>query len=748
MSINFGASEKGSRRVQCTWQGILEVGLWLLNIGALLFFLSGCDATPNNPYPNDKRDANIYYAAFSEQPKTLDPARSYSSDEAVFTSQIYEPPLEYHYLKRPYELSPLTAAQMPAVSYYDKQDRLLDKDAAGSSVSYTLYTIHLRNDIQYQPHPALARDGKGQYRYHELHQRNLKDIRTLSDFPYTGTRPLRAEDYVYEIKRLASPRVQSPIFGVMSHHIVGFEEYHNRLKAAYAKAAQENKLFVDLRGYALEGVSIIDDTTYQIKVHGKYPQMQFWLAMPFFAPIPWEADAFYSQKGLQENNISLDWYPIGTGPYRLIENNPNRRMVLAKNPNFRKVYYPTEGGAQDKAEGILKNAGKPIPFIDEFKFTLEKESIPQWTKFLQGYYDQSGISSDSFAQAIEVTSDGKMILSKALQQKGIRLRTSISLSSFYYGFNMLDSLVGGHSERARLLRQAISIAVNEEEYISVFLNGRGIPAQGPLPPGIFGYHEGQAEYNSYIYQRQNGHTVRKSIEEAKALLVKAGYPDGRDEKTGEPLIISIDAPDSGDPDGKARFLWLRKQLAGIGIQLSIRATDYNRFQEKMRSGNAQLFFWGWQADYPDPENFLFLLYGPNGKVKFGGENAANYDNSEFNVLFDQMKSLPNGAKRQAIIDTMVEMVRHDAPWIWGFHPINLSLQHEWVSPGNPSDLVRNHLKYLSLEAPFREKLRKQWNRPIIWPIFILTSMLIVLLIPIIIRFWLKRRRPAIQYDRE
>jgi oligopeptide transport system substrate-binding protein len=69
--------------------------------------------------------------------------------------------------------------------------------------------------------------------------------------------------------------------------------------------------------------------------------------------------------------------------------------------------------------------------------------------------------------------------------------------------------------------------------------------------------------------------------------------------------------------------WMRKQFAKLGIELVVRATDYNRFQEKMRKGTAQVFMWGWNADYPDPENFFFLLYGPNRKVD-GGENAANY----------------------------------------------------------------------------------------------------------------------------
>ena len=69
----------------------------------------------------------------------------------------------------------------------------------------------------------------------------------------------------------------------------------------------------------------------------------------------------------------------------------------------------------------------------------------------------------------------------------------------YMGFNMLDPVVGGESERARKLRQAISIAIDQEEFISIFLNGRGIAAQGPIPPGIFGYEGGESGIDRYVY---------------------------------------------------------------------------------------------------------------------------------------------------------------------------------------------------------------------------------------------------------
>ena len=125
--------------------------------------------------------------------------------------------------------------------------------------------------------------------------------------------------------------------------------------------------------------------------------------MPFFAPVPWEADAFYSQPGMKERNISLDWYPLGTGPYMLTVNNPNRQMVMERNPNFHGERYPLEGENGDAGQGYLDDAGRQLPMIDKVIYSLEKEAIPTWNKFLQGYYDASGVSSDSFDQAIQIS---------------------------------------------------------------------------------------------------------------------------------------------------------------------------------------------------------------------------------------------------------------------------------------------------------------------------------------------------------
>lgn len=701
--------------------------------------LGGCGKTPwNDPYPAADARANVLYAAFSERPKHLDPARAYSANEYEFIAQIYEPPLQYQYLDRPYRLVPLSAAAMPEVTYLDAHGRALAPGAPARRIAYTVYRIRIRRGIRYQPHPCFARGPDGRPLYLDLKPGALAGIRTLSGFRHTGTRELTAADFVYEIKRLADPRLHSPIFGLMSGYIVGLKGLERRL----AKVRRDDPHgYIDLSRYPLAGARVTGRYTYEITIRGKYPQFRYWLAMPFFAPVPPEADRFYAQPGMARRNITLDWYPVGTGPYMLTENNPNRRMVLSRNPNFHPETYPRHGAPGDAAQGLLKDAGRRLPFVDRVVFSLEKESIPYWNKFLQGYYDMSGISSDSFDQAVQMGAQGQARLTPAMRAKGIRLRTSVVPAIYYMGFNMLDPVVGGYDARARALRRAISIAVDEEEYIAIFRNGRGIPAQGPIPPGIFGYRSGRAGIDPYVYDWVDGHARRKPIAAARALLARAGYPGGVDRRTGEPLTLYLDVASSSGPDQQALLDWYRKQFEKLGVQLVVRSTFYNRFQDKMRKGTEQIFLWGWNADYPDPENFLFLLYGPNGKVRHGGENAANYDNPEFDRLFDRMKDMADGPERLAIIDRMVAIADRDAPWVWGFYPKEFRLYQAWDHNVKPNPMANNSLKYLRIDPDLRARLRARWNRPVLWPLLAMAGLGLLFIAPAVITYRRKEHRP-------
>ena len=708
---------------------------------ALVWMLAGCtDTAWNNPYQAGEAAGEVFFSSFSERPKHLDPARSYSSNEWAFISQVYEPPLQYHFLRRPYELVPLTAGAMPEVRYFDADGEALGDDAPASAVAYTDYIIRIRPGIRYQPHPALALSEDGSFANWPLDPTALDKVNTLADFEQTGTRELVAADYIYQIKRLAHARNHSPVASLMAEHIRGFSEFSERAAEAQAAADAEAgaAAWLDLRDIPMEGLSEIDRYTYRVRIENKYPQFIFWLAMNFFAPMPWEAERFYQQPGLDDRNINLHWYPIGTGPFMLTENNPNLRMVLVRNPNFHGERYPSDGTDADRRAGLLEDAGREMPFIERAVYSLEKEAIPRWNKFLQGYYDNSGIGSDSFDQAIQYGSAGEASLTESMLDKGIRLSTAVETSVFYTGFNMLDPVVGGDSERARKLRQAIAIAIDFEEFISIFRNGRGQAAQGPLPPGIFGYRSGEAGINPVTHRWENGGPRRRPIEDALRLLEAAGYPQGRDPESGGPLILYYDTPAAG-PDSKAMLQWYRKQLAKLGIELVIRATDYNRFQDKMLKGTAQIFSWGWNADYPDPENFLFLLYGPNGKVESKGENAANFANAEFDRLFLQMKDMPNGPDRQVVIARMVDILRKESPWLFGFFPKAYSLHHAWYGNAKPHLMANNTLKYKRIDGDTRSEAQQAWNRPVLWPIGLLLVLLVLSLIPAVRGFRARER---------
>lgn len=721
--------------------------LFVIMVCPCLSLPAGC--TPNNPYPAGEQRENIYYTTFGEPPKHLDPARSYSSNEYEFIGQIYEPPLQYHYLKRPYELVPLSAASVPVPVYLDKNANVLPPDISPDSVHRAIYEISIKKGILYQNHPAFAQGPKGKPLYAGLTKEDLNGINEIKDFPQTGTRELTADDFIFQIMRLADPQLHSPILSILAKYILGLEEFAAALRrdldgirkarrqsigAAYSQLINERRqpIILDYQKHPCPGVQKVDDYTFRIILKSKYPQFIYWLAMPFFAPVPQQVVRFYKQGPLEEKNITLDRFPVGTGPYRIQTYNPNMEIVLLKNENFHGTQYPQQGESDDRAKGLLVDAARPLPFIKKIVFKLEKEAIPRWNKFLQGYYDSSGITSDSFDQAITLSAEGKAELTDFMKAKGIQLITSVRPSLFYMGFNMQNDVVGGYTGKKQKLRQAISIALDYEEYIEIFNNGRGVPAMSPLPPGIFGYMAGAEGINPFVYRWnvKKERPERKSITEAKKLLAEAGYPGGRD-KEGKPLVITFDNAWTG-VDAKPIISWFIKRFKLLGIQLENRTTDYNRFQEKMLAGNFQFFSWGWNADYPDPENFFFLLVGANSKVAFQGENTANYSNPEFDRYFKRMENMDNTPERLSIIKKMIHLLQQDAPWVWGFHPVAFVLNHQWVGNLKSNTMAINTMKYIKIDAIQRAELRSIWNRPNFRPLIISLIIVVAVLIPAII----------------
>ena len=159
----------------------------------------------------------------------------------------------------------------------------------------------------------------------------------------------------------------------------------------------------------------------------------------------------------------------------------------------------------------------------------------------------------------------------------------------------------------------------------------------------------------------------------------------------------------------------------------------------MIKGNAQIFVWGWNADYPDPENFLFLLTSAQTKVKSQGENATNYANPEYDRLFEQMKNMANSPERQALIDRMIALVREDAPWSWGYHPKDYELYHSWYDNLKTNEIAHNTVKYQRIDPVARERMRRAWNQPQWWPfVFALLAWLLFTMPGVLA--WRKRER--------
>ena len=691
----------------------------------LTLFLFGC-GVPNHPYPKSEHDQEIYYNTFDEEPKHFDPAISYSSGEYRFIQQIYEPPLRYHYLKRPYELIPLTAEAVPHPRYFNANGQQLSPNAPAASVARAVYEIRIRPGIMYQQHPCFAKTEDGEWRYRNLTKSDVKGFKEIKDFSMTGTRELIAADYVYQIKRMADPNASCPILSTLKDYILGM--------AAYSDAVANGQ-----KDAPFSGVEVVDRYTYRITLKTKYPQFVYWLAMPFFSPMPKEAIDFYSQPAVEDRNITIDRFPVGTGAYRIETLLAHKEIVLVKNENYRVERYPSSGEPGDREAGLLDDAWEIVPFIPRVVYKLEKEYIPRWNKFLQGYYDTSTISSDTFDSAVAFNDTGDPRISEEMKSKGIVLRTSVRPTTRYLAFNMLDDTVGGNTVEKQKLRQAISIVLDYEEYVEIFYNGRGVSSHSPIPPGIFGYAGGESGMNSYVYNwdAAKQRPVRKSIEEAWQLLAEAGYPDGQD-SNGNPLVVTFDNA-WNFAGATPHIMWMRNKLEQLGITMENRTTDYNRFRDKVKNGNFQIISWGWHADYPDAENFLFLLYGPNSKVLHDGENAANYGNAEYDRLFEQMKNMENSPERLALIREMNHLLQRDAPWVFTYHPVSFGLSHQWVKNSKPSSLGGGSLKYLRIDADQRTENRRAWNQPVVWPLWVGLALLILGTIPAVITIWKRER---------
>lgn len=587
----------------------------------------------------------------------MDPSFAYDSLSLSILGSVYDTLLQYSYLKRPYQVEPSLAAKMPEPILATEGDNLPGPYG---------FRITLKKGLRFQDDPCFeSTGGKG--------------------------RAVTTDDFIYSLKRLADPAVNSPVRSIFIEKIAGLAKFDEENQKLFRKLKEEGKEPAADYSMDVSGVRKIDDLVFEVYLTEAYPQFLFWLAMPFTTPLPREAVEYYASEKYP-GRVDFKDHPVGTGAYVLKEYRKGQRMVLTRNPNFREDFYPSEGEPGDKETGLLDDAGKQMPFIDEFVISMVKESIPGWYMFRQGYLDGSGVPNESFDRVI--TAEGT--LSKSMASKGIRLFKARRLVTYYYAFNMDDPLVGKNKK----LRQALGCAINTVEYIDLYLNKLATVAQSPLPPGLFGYDpEYKNQYRVY------------DLDKARRLLEEAGYKNGIDPGTGEPLSLTFDTSDTS-ASGRQVTRWLTSQIEKVGIKLNVVVNDWNTHQQKADVGNFQFIRYGWLADYPDPENFLFLLTSDN---KRPGVNYANFHNAEYDALFNQMKGMlshgEEGIKRLAIIKDMLKILEEECPWVPSHHAENFSLVHDWNKNVKLHDPGHNLRKYQRIDAAARAAKRDVWNKP-------------------------------------
>ena len=673
-----------------------RTGYIAAGLAAGLVIFSGCS---NNPFPHQNATYKVRYIGFDTPPKTLDPAVGYVGGMSTFIrSSVSECLLEYRFLKKPYELMGGLATEVPH-----------PQNNPDGTVSYV---FNIRPGVYYHPDPCFS----------------------LNKAATNSTREMVAADFEFELMRTADPDVLCPVIESLSN-IKGLTEFMQKLRKRRKNDAEFAKLPVTdqyRRIGPVEGIKTDGKYRLTITLKSPYPQILYWMAMPFTAAVPWEAVIYYDSTN---GRPAFRDHPVGTGPYYLKVYDKEFRIVLERNDLWYGLQHPewkapaatfpsaAELAEIDNGTNYLAYAGKQLAFIERFEFRREKESVSSFSKFLQGYYDSSGISKDRFDKII--VENG---LSEDMSKRGIRLEKNVALNIGYIGFNMDDPKVGRDGgERSRKLRQAMSLTVDAREYSRIFMNGRGIPAQSPIPPGIFGYDPDYVNpFRIPDYQR------------ARELLKKAGYPGGIDPKTKKPLRLTFDVVGTSSLQ-LITYRFYVNAWRDLGIDVRLDATNFNQFQEKVRNGAYQIFTWGWGADYPDPENFLFLLDAKMARSNNNGPNTANFKNKEYHRLFEQMRCMQNSAERYKICRDMITILQNECPWIPLIHNEDYALYHHWLKNVQPGVISGAILKYMDLDPAERAAYQEKYNKPILWPLYAGLLLLVALIIPAIVTFFRERQ---------
>ena len=484
-------------------------------------------------------------------------------------------------------------------------------------------------------------------------------------------RELTAQDYAYSIRRLFDPKLKSPWLFLLEGKILGADEVMKKAKASGAKFDYDAPI---------AGLEVMDRYTLRIRLKEPDYNLLYILAMPTMGAMAREVVESYGD--------DIGSHPIGTGAFFLKQWVRSSKIVLEANPTYREVHFNAVAGSDPQDSVIVSaNQGKRLPILGRVEIYIIEETQPRWLAFLNKEHDLLPSLPSEFANI--AMPGGK--LAPNLAKQGIILTRLDQADLTYTYFNMEDPVVGGYTREKIALRRAISLAYNTQEEIQILRKNQAIPAQSPIGPEVAGYDPNfKSPFAAY------------NPAKAKALLDMFGYVDRdgdgyRELPNGKQLTLEYGSSTTLI-DRQFDELW-KKSMNAIGIRMIFKKAKWPDLLKQSKLGKLQIKGSAWAADYPDADNFLQLLYGPNA----GQANDARFKLPAFDRLYEQARRLPDSPERNHLYREMTQLMLVYAPWKLGVHRVASNLAQPWVVGYKPHPILHSLWKYIDIDVARRDK---------------------------------------------
>jgi len=501
-----------------------------------------------------------------------------------------------------------------------------------------------------------------------------KGIYFTPDPAFKGKRrELTAEDYAYSIKRFFDPRNRSPYAFLFEGKIVGLDELG-------ARARKTGRFDYEAK---VPGLEVPDRHTLRIHLKEIDYGLSHILAFALSGAVAREVIEFYGE--------DTNAHPVGSGPYRLKQYTRSSKIVLEANPDYRvKIWDFQPGDDPLDKEIAAQMKGKRLPAIGNVEISIMEETQSRWLAFEKGDTDLEYQLWD--VASTFMTADGK--LRPAFLKRGIKLNRTVEPEITYTYFNMQEKIgdqpnpVGGYSLEKIALRRAIAMAYKIGDRIRILRKGQAVRAEYPIPPGIAGYDPSYK--NSIPYDPRT----------ANALLDRFGYKKGADGyrrmPDGKPLVVRY----SSDQSQAARQgdELMKRSLDSIAIRLEIHKDRFPELQKLERRCRIMMRNVAWIADYPDGDNFMQLLYGPNTQQS----NNACYQSPEFDKLYEKSKTVPDGPERNKLYWAMARRMEADTAWIMNDSRVRNMLMQPRVIGYKRHPALHQEWMYLDFDSSNRK----------------------------------------------